>query len=71
MLPVGLAHVLLGFIWVNGISGDQFKGQGKAGANQELLGSGIDTERYKTACPDYKHYAVVPQSVPFLIFILS
>ena len=34
---------------------------GKRSGNQEALGLGIDGERYKTACPDYKHYSVVPQ----------
>lgn len=38
---------------------------GKYGGNQEALGSGIDGERYKTACPDYKHYSVIPQYVRY------
>ena len=43
--------------------------QGKTGGKQEVLGYGIDGERYKTACPDYKHYAVVPQYVimPYVV----
>lgn len=53
--------------------GSSFLGNGFAGAledakhvsNQEVLGSGIDGERYKTACPDYKHYSVVPQYVRY------
>ncbi|KAL6719117.1 hypothetical protein ACLMJK_003354 [Lecanora helva] len=39
---------------------DGSRPRGKAGSNQEVLGHGVDGERYKTACPDYKHYAVVP-----------
>ena len=39
------------------------KARAKPGSNQEVLGYGIDGNRYKTACPDYKHYAVVPQYV--------
>lgn len=35
----------------------------KYGGNQEAFGSGMDGERYKAACPDYKHYSVVPQYV--------
>ena len=42
---------------------DESKVRGKRGSNQEVLGYGIDGEKYKTACPDYKHYAVVPQYV--------
>lgn len=49
---------------VNGVPEDEFKARGRAGNNQEGLGTGIDGEKYKTACPDYKHYAVVPQYVP-------
>ena len=40
---------------------------GKHGGIQEALGSGMDGERYKTACPDYKHYSVIPQYVKFLV----
>ena len=29
--------------------------------NQEALGSGIDPEKYKQACPDYLQYSVVAQ----------
>lgn len=65
MLLLTLVYALLGTgVTVNGITEDEFKARGKAGTNQEALGSGIDGERYKTACPDYKHYAVVPQYVP-------
>ena len=54
---------MLGADWVHGLTEEQFRGQGKSGINQELLGSGIDGEKYRTACPDYKHYAIVPQYV--------
>ena len=40
---------------------NELKARGKAGGNQEVLGHGIDGERYQTACPDYKHYAIMPQ----------
>lgn len=55
-----LTHALLGssFFW-NGFVGALE--DTKHGSNQEALGFGIDGERYKTACPDYKHYSVVPQ----------
>lgn len=63
MVNLALAYALLGTtLLVHGITEDEFKARGKAG-NQEALGSGIDGERYKTACPDYKHYATVPQYV--------
>ena len=42
---------------------DDVKARGKIGSNQEVLGNGIDGEKYQTACPDYKHYAVMPQYV--------
>lgn len=35
----------------------------KAGAKrseQEVLGSGLNGDRYRLACPDYKHYAMTP-----------
>ena len=32
--------------------------------SQDALGSGIDPEKYKQACPDYLHYSVVAQYVP-------
>ena len=28
-------------------------------SDQEVLGSGVDGERYRSACPDYKHYSMV------------
>ena len=30
------------------------------GAKQEALGSGVDGESYRTACPDYRHYSFTP-----------
>lgn len=60
-----LLYALLGAgLLASTATGDESKARGKAGNNQEVLGHGIDGERYKTACPDYKHYAVVPQYVP-------
>lgn len=62
MIPIALTYALLG----SGFLGSGFAGaleDAKHGSNQEALGSGIDGERYKTACPDYKHYSVVPQCV--------
>jgi len=62
MVLLGLLYALLGTgLLANGISEDEYKARAKGGSNQEVLGYGIDGERYKTACPDYKHYAVVPQ----------
>ncbi|KAL8636140.1 MAG: hypothetical protein Q9228_006431 [Teloschistes exilis] len=29
-------------------------------AEQDVLDNGIDPERYKAACPDYRHYAMMP-----------
>lgn len=46
-----------------GVDGDSSKARAKAASNQEVLGNGIDGEKYQTACPDYKHYAIVPQYV--------
>lgn len=64
MVLLALLYALLGIaILVHGVTEEVYKARGKAGNNQEALGSGIDGERYKTACPDYKHYAVVPQYV--------
>ena len=62
MILLVLTYALLG----SSILGNGFAGSledAKHGSNQEALGSGIDGERYKTACPDYKHYSVVPQYV--------
>ena len=69
-----LVLLLLGTIFVDGIAEDTgkvLKARGKAGENQEALGSGIDGERYKTACPDYKHYAAVPQYALRLDYLTS
>lgn len=64
MVLSALVYALLGATTlVNGVTEDEFKARGRAGNGQEALGSGIDGEKYKTACPDYKHYAVVPQYV--------
>ncbi|KAL8764974.1 MAG: hypothetical protein Q9194_006745 [Teloschistes cf. exilis] len=39
-------------------------------AEQDVLDNGIDPERYKAACPDYRHYAMMPQySPPYLQFL--
>lgn len=52
-----IAHAIIG------TSEKELNGRAEPGSIQEALGYGIDGERYKTACPDYKHYAVVPQYV--------
>lgn len=59
-----LIHLLLGatavFKFVNSIPGHG--NEYRVGwDDQEALGSGIDGQRYRTACPDYKHYAIIPQ----------
>lgn len=28
---------------------------------QDVLGYGIDPEKYRAACPDYRHYSMMPQ----------
>lgn len=28
---------------------------------QEFIGVGIEPSKYKSACPDYRHYAIIPQ----------
>ena len=67
MTCLALVWLLLGSnLLINGIFAVDSRARGKAGADQEALGSGIDGERYRTACPDYKHYAVIPQYVPIL-----
>ncbi|KAG8527469.1 uncharacterized protein KY384_007621 [Bacidia gigantensis] len=35
-------------------------GAGVKRGEQEVLGGGIDIERYKAACPEYEHYAMTP-----------
>lgn len=71
MTCLALICLLLGSnLLINGVFAVDSKARGKAGVNQEALGSGIDGERYRTACPDYKHYAVIPQYVPILSTVL-
>lgn len=33
-------------------------------AVEEPIGPWIDPQRYKIACPDYRHYALIPQYTP-------
>lgn len=62
MILAALSYALLGSSFLrNGFAGALE--DVKYGGIQEALGSGIDGERYKTACPDYKHYSIVPQYV--------
>ncbi len=69
MLLLAVAYALLGSSsYVNGIAEEDIRPRAKAGNNQEALGSGIDGERYRTACPDYKHYALIPQYVRCLFW---
>ena len=63
--------LLAGNVLINGVFAVDSKARGKAGVDQEALGSGIDGERYRTACPDYKHYAVIPQYVEILSIVLQ
>ena len=62
LLALACAFLGTGYL-VNTVTGNDSRAQGRAGSNQEVLGYGIDGERYKTACPDYRHYAVVPQYI--------
>ncbi len=71
MICLALVCLLLGSnLLINGVFAVDPKARGKAGVDQEALGSGIDGERYRTACPDYKSYAVVPQYVRTLSIVL-
>lgn len=62
MFVIAISLVIFGansiLIGVDGALGD-----GKHSKLQEPLGLGIDPARYKPACPDYRHYAVIPQWV--------
>ena len=62
MILTSSTYALLGAaVLLDGITGAADDGH-KAGfkrADQEVLGSGVDGGRYRTACPDYKHYAIV------------
>ena len=46
---------------VDAASGEKIKPGAHEAGNQEALGSEVDLRRYKLACPDYRHYAVIPQ----------
>ena len=57
-----LFYVLLGTAILSGAIVQAIENGYHAGikrAEQEVLGSGVDGERYRTACPDYKHYSMV------------
>lgn len=51
----GLNFILYG---VDGASEEKTKPGTHEASNQEY---GVDQRRYKPACPDYRHYAVIPQ----------
>ena len=71
MICLALVCLWLGSnLLLNGVIAVDAKARGRGGVDQEALGSGIDGERYRTACPDYKHYAVIPQYVRTLSIIL-
>ncbi len=71
MICLALVCLLVGSnLLIHGVFAVDAKGRGKGGVDQEALGSGIDDERYRTACPDYKHYAVIPQYVRMLSMVL-
>ena len=71
MICLALVCLWLGSnLLLNGVSAADAKTREKGGIDQEALGSGIDGERYRTACPDYKHYAVIPQYVRMLSIVL-
>ena len=46
---------------VDGASGEKTRPGPFEAGNQEALGYEMDSRRYKLACPDYRHYAVIPQ----------
>ena len=61
MILLVVVYALLGgTLVVNGLE-EEIRPRANARNNQEILGSGIDGAKYKTACPDYKHYAAAPQ----------
>lgn len=63
MILLVVTYALLGISFLrNGFAG-ALEGAKHGSNNQEALGSGIDGDKYKTACPDYKHYSVIPQYV--------
>ena len=55
-LLLGSSNFLSG---VNGASDGKLQARANE-AKQEVLGSGVDGESYRTACPDYKHYSFTP-----------
>lgn len=58
LLTIALLLLTGSFLYTPG----QVAGAAKPG-NQDALGSGIDPDKYKQACPDYLHYSVVAQYV--------
>jgi hypothetical protein len=52
----GFLALYIGFIGVDGALGND-----RQAKPQQLLGYGTGDERYKAACPDYRHYAAIPQ----------
>ena len=63
VISLWILEILFISTGVNGALGDW-----KHNNEQEALGFDYDPVRYKAACPDYRHYAVIPQYVqePFL-----
>ena len=62
MILLAISYALLSTsIFFHGIEGTAESGRSGDANNfdQEVLGSGVDGGRYRTACPDYKHYAIV------------
>lgn len=63
MILLAVSIFLFGLILygVDGASGEKTQPGIHEAGDQETDRSGIDLRRYKLACPDYRHYAVIPQ----------
>ena len=50
-------------IWdgIHGALGDKSTPRMQEAGAQKVIGSSIDPQRYKSVCPNYKHYALIRQ----------
>lgn len=62
-IPISIVLIFGTCLSVLGFAQVVDKQHGRILGEQDILGSQIDPERYRAACPDYKHYAVTPQYV--------
>ena len=64
MFLVGIGVVFFGLTSIfHGVDGasDGLKAWGKQAGKQEVLGTGVGYRKTKSACPDYRHYAIIHQ----------